>query len=259
MFKKRRRISETKAESETLSDLGQEPGEADGVQVGAGAPAVAPAFDRSEGPWDVGEVPGDDEVMRVDFGSVRVPGFDGMSISLEADEATQQVVAVTVGIEEGAVQLQPFAAPRSGGFWDEVRAEIAKGISGSGGMVDLEEGSLGPQLRAQIPVTTPDGKNELQSVRFVGVEGPRWLLRGVMLGAAAGDPRIGELFEDVVRGCVIVRGGQPMAPGDLLPMTLPAELVEQGEEEEGDDAAAGDDDSLPLNPFERGPEITEIH
>lgn len=221
--------------------------------------SAGPGFDRSEGPWDVTEVPDSDEVVRVDFGSIQVPGVDGMSISLEADEASGQFVAVTVGLEEGAVQLQAFASPRSGGFWDEVRAEIAKGISGSGGVVDDEVGPLGSQLRANVPATTPEGQNVLQSVRFVGVEGPRWLLRGVMLGAAAGDPRLSELFEDVFRGCVVVRGQQPMAPGDLVPLRLPPDLEAAMAEGEGIDDDGSDGEQVPPSPFERGPEITEIH
>lgn len=255
MFKKKRKdVGAGSQEPEPGGDEGgtEEPEAPSGDEASVGS-----SFDRSEGPWDVSEVPANDEVIRLDFGSLRVPGADGMSVSLEVDEASDQLVAVTIAVGEGAVQLQAFAAPRSGGFWEEVRSEIAKGISGSGGIVDAESGALGPQLRANVPVTTPEGENVLQSVRFVGVEGPRWLLRGVMLGAAVADPRQGEFFEDVFRGCVIVRGQQPMAPGDLLSLRLPPD-VEQAVAEE--DAEAGENDSRPpLDPFERGPEITEIH
>ncbi|MEI8084159.1 MAG: DUF3710 domain-containing protein, partial [Actinomycetes bacterium] len=82
------------------------------------------------------------------------------------------------------------------------------------------------------------------------------LLRGVMLGVAANGGRDAEVFEDVMRGCVVVRGNQPMAPGDMLPLQLPAGAVpEEVEDEEDDDQPRASD----LNPFERGPEITEIH
>ena len=42
------------------------------------------------------------------------------------------VVAVTLVLDDGALQLQPFAAPRSEGIWDEVRAEIRAGITQRG-------------------------------------------------------------------------------------------------------------------------------
>lgn len=222
------------------------------------------SFDRSDGPWDSSEVAADDEVIRLDFGSLQVPGVDGMSVSLEMEEASQQVVAITISIGDAAVQLQPFAAPRSGDFWQEVRAELKKGITTSGGTVDEGRGTLGSHISATVPTLTPEGENVMQSVRFVGVDGPRWLLRGVLLGKAATSDREAELFEDIMRGCVVVRGQQPMAPGDLLPLRVPADAQEAmaGDELDDDDGAeldAAGGYREPLNPFERGPEITEIH
>lgn len=219
------------------------------------------SYDRSEGPWDSSEVAEDDEVIRLDFGSLHVPGVDGMSVSLEMEEASQQVVAITISIGEAAVQLQPFAAPRSGEFWQEVRGELKKGITDSGGTVDEGRGTLGAHISATVPTLTPEGENVMQSVRFVGVDGPRWLLRGVLLGKAATNDREAELFEDIMRGCVVVRGQQPMAPGDLLPLRVPVDAEEAvADESDADDGAddAEGDYREPLNPFERGPEITEI-
>ena len=88
-----------------------------------------------------------------------------------------------------------------------------------------------------------------------------WLLRGVFLGAAAVDDRAAEVFEDIFSACVVTRGNQPMAPGDMLPLRLPEDAVEQGLEQEGADSSDDDEDQdgrPPLDPFERGPEITEI-
>lgn len=248
MFKKRRRAGDGSSDTTGEDEHGED--RIDGSEESGG---------RSEGPWDASERQTDDGVVRIDFGSVKVPGVDGMSISLEVDEASDQVVAITVALEEGAVQLQAFAAPRSGGFWEEVREELSRGITESGGTVDAGVGPLGPQLLANVPAVTPEGENVLQQVRFVGIEGPRWLLRGVMLGAAAGNQRAAEVFEDVVRGCIVDRGLQPMAPGDLLPLSLPPEAQTAAEGEFDDDDEDGGDDRPPLNPFERGPEITEIH
>jgi hypothetical protein len=54
----------------------------------------------------------------------------------------------------------------------------------------------------------------------------------------------------LVRSLVVVRGGEAMAPRELLPLRIP-----RGPESEEDSPAAYSDD---LDPFERGPEITEI-
>lgn len=229
----------------------------------ADAEGGVPNLVAEQGPYDSAAAP-DDEVQRLDFGALQVPGVDGMSINLEVDETTQNVVAITVVLGEGGVQLQSFAAPRSGDFWSEVRNDLRTGIAESGGVVDETEGPLGTELRATVAAVDPEGNAAQQHVRFVGIQGPRWLLRGVMLGAAAGGGRDAEVFEDVLRGCIVVRGNQPMAPGDILPMALPPGAVadqqgEGGEPVEQVEQAAEETERPRLNPFERGPEITEVH
>ncbi|NQU36271.1 MAG: DUF3710 domain-containing protein [Actinobacteria bacterium] len=224
----------------------------DSIADAVEAPAAKVPQVIGTGPWDITEEP-EDGVVRLDFGSLKIPGVEGMNVNLELDEESQTVVAITIVINEGGLQLQPFAAPRNGEFWSEVREELAAGITSSGGVADVVEGSLGDELRATVPVTNEDGEAATQQVRFVGFDGPRWLLRGVFLGAAAVDDRAAEVFEDIFTACVVTRGNQPMAPGEMLPLQLPEDAV--AEEVEGDDDADG---RPPLDPFERGPEITEI-
>ena len=237
-------------------DLATSSDESSGVEESAQADSsVTQPAAKSEpldpGPYDAESFPGD-EVLRLDFGSLQIPGVEGMNVNLEVDEQSQSVVAVTVILGEGGVQLQAFAAPRSGGFWDEIVDELSSGITSSGGEAEIDpDGPLGKQVKANVPAQDEQGQAVMQAVRFVGVEGPRWVLRGVMLGAAAVDERAAEVFEDVFRGCVVNRGQQPMAPGDLLPLRLPEEATVGEDEEE-----AG---PPPLDPFERGPEITEVH
>ena len=144
VFKRRRDDADSSEEVDDLDSTSE-----DEVEAAPEEP-TDPEVDRSEGPFDLTEAP-DDGVARIDFGSLAVPGVDGMDISLEVEEQSQQVVAVTIIIGEGAVQLQPFAAPRSGGFWPEVRAEMSSGIVESGGTVDEGEGAFGAELRAVIP------------------------------------------------------------------------------------------------------------
>ena len=210
----------------------------------------------TEGPWDINELPATDEIVRIDFGALKVPGVDGMEISLEVEEESQRVIAITIGIGEGAIQLQPFAAPRGAAFWPEVIDELRQGITANGGKVEESDGKFGIELRTEVPVTDEEGATVIQQARFIAVEGPRWVLRGVLLGKAFDDPIAAEVLEDVFRGCVVDRGQQPMAPGDLLQLQLPEgaveEAVEAAEEEVSPNGRA------PLDPFERGPEITEI-
>ena len=91
-----------------------------------------------------------------------------------------------------------------------------------------------------------DGSSALQPARFVGVDGPRWFLRGIFLGAAARPGAAADLVDDVFRSVIVVRGREAMPVGSPLPMRLPG-MAEQT-------SVSGM--SLP-SPFERGPEITE--
>lgn len=233
---------------------------------GTGAPLATPSAGRENGPWDVAEVDDPAAGGRVDLGGMWLPGRPGLEVRVEADQATSQVVAVTLVLGRSALQLQPFAAPKTEDIWDEVRGEIRAGITKQGGTADEVEGPLGTELRTKVPVRAADGSSSVQPARFVGVSGPRWFLRGVMTGQAAvedgTDAELVELFREVV----VVRGLDPMAPRDPIPLRLPAAPVgdEAAAEGDGGDDDEGDGDDRPtragdLNPFERGPEITEIH
>ena len=90
----------------------------------------------------------------------------------------------------------------------------------------------------------------MQPARFLGADGPRWFVRGLLSGPAATDAALARDFEAAFRAVIVVRGKDAMAPRDPLPLRLPTEAVVTHEEEAHEDG---------LNPFERGPEITEIH
>jgi hypothetical protein len=176
-----------------------------------------------------------------------------MELRIDYDEGTGAVGAVTVVMGTAALQLQPFAAPRTIGIWDEVRPEIAAGITQQGGVATEKDGPFGIELRARIPGVLPDGSSGTQLVRFVGVDGPRWFLRGVLTGAAYDDPAAAAPLEDVFRNAVVVRGSDPMPPREPIPLRLPQQAAPPAGDEA--DEPSG---KAPLDPFERGPEITEV-
>ncbi|MER6914043.1 DUF3710 domain-containing protein [Streptomyces sp. NPDC000594] len=214
-----------------------------------------PPAPRPDGPWDITEV-GSPGEGRVDLGGLFVPGVEGMELRVEV--AGDAIVAATVVLQDSAVQLQAFAAPKHEGIWGEVREEIASGITQQGGIIDEVEGPLGWELRAQVPVQLPDGTGGVQLVRFVGVDGPRWFLRGVISGQGAVQPQAAGLLEQIFRDTVVVRGDGPMAPRDPIVLKLPEDAqmvpegVQQDEQEEGSRFSGG------MTRLQRGPEITEI-
>ncbi len=214
-------------------------------------PGLSP---RPDGPWDVSEQP--ETEGYVDLGGLRIRGREGMELRLEVEEATGAVNAATVQLGESAVQLQAFAAPRSEGIWEEIREEIAAGITQQGGTADEVAGVFGRELLARIPARTPDGRTGHQPARFAGIDGPRWFLRAVFHGRAVHDAEAAVELESVVRDLVVVRGPDAMAPRELLVLRLPDAVTAQQQVEDEAAQEGGRDD---LAPFERGPEITEIH
>jgi hypothetical protein len=250
--KEREDVIDEVDEAEGPDDTAEDSEESDGS--GESSRYNLPPAPRPDGPWDVGEIsePGEG---RVDLGGLFVPGVEEMELRVEV--AGESIVAATVVLRDSAIQLQAFAAPKSEGIWGEVRAEIASGITQQGGVVDEVEGPLGWELRAQVPVQLPDGTGGVQLVRFVGSDGPRWFLRGVISGQGAVQPAAAGVLEAIFRDTVVVRGAAPMAPRDPIVLKLPtdAQMVPDGvTPEQGEPSRFGDG----IDPMRRGPEITEI-
>ncbi|BDZ63126.1 DUF3710 domain-containing protein [Agromyces mangrovi Wang et al. 2018] len=183
-------------------------------------PKSAPEDRETAGPLDESEA----NPVRpyVDLGGVKVLPREGLHLRLEVEESTKRVVAISLDYANSTLQVQPFAAPRSSGLWHEIREQISTQITGQGGTITPREGTFGPELLAQIPVpATEQQAAQTRLARFVGVDGPRWFLRGVIAGDAAVDPAAAALVEDLFRSIVVVRGNTPMPPRDLIPLRMP--------------------------------------
>lgn len=209
----------------------------------------AAPFDRVEkGPFDAAEdFP---EVNRLDLGALKVPVVDGMQVRLDTDEESQRILAVTLVHAEGGVQLQAFATPRSEGLWNTVRGQLAASVESQGGDCSVLHTGLGKELSVTVPATTDDGRPASRAMRFAGIDGPRWFIRAIFSGRAVTDDEVRAELSALVRGVVVDRGVEAMAPRELIVLTAPR-VNEEGE-------LLAEDTEEELNPFERGPEITEI-
>lgn len=243
MFR-RRRSAESEAEEADDLDLDEETAEQAASDAG-----------RPTGPWDAADAP-HDETPRIDLGSLQVPAADG--IELRVDMQDNVVVNATLVDGRSAMQIHAFAAPRSSGIWDDVRTEIATSLRESGGSAEVADGPFGPELHARVPAPPPDQGGPpgggTQPMRFVGVDGPRWFLRGLLTGPAATDAHQARRLLDVFRGTVVVRGGEAMAPREMLPLRLPKEAMAH---QPGDHPPETESQRPGLEMLERGPEITE--
>ncbi len=184
----------------------------------------APADRATAGPLDLSEIQG----VRpyVDFGSMRIPSRDNVQMRLEVEEATQRIVAISMDYQGSSLQLQAFAAPKNEGIWHEIRSQMKQSIVNQGGETEERVGSFGPELIAKIPLVDESGnKTGHRLARFIGVDGPKWFLRGGVGGAALNDARAAADIDDLFRSVVVVREDVPLPPKDLLPLTIPGGTV----------------------------------
>jgi hypothetical protein len=174
----------------------------------------------AEGPFDIDELP-DDGVQRVDLGSLLIVPEEGRELRLQVDESTQAVQAVLLAGTDGALELRAFAAPRNGDLWTEVRPQLAADLARRGGTATEREGRFGTELVCQLSVQTAEGRAANQASRIIGINGPRWMLRGTFLGRPATDPDSAAAWEDTLTKVAIRRGDHAMPSGDPLPVVLP--------------------------------------
>ena len=192
------------------------------------------------GPFDERDAP-DDDVVRADLGAIRVPVAGDLELRLDVNEA-QQVVAATLAGATGSMQLGLFAAPRNEGIWDEVREEIATSLREQrGNPRERPDGPFGVELLGTIPA-----EGGRVPVRFVGVDGPRWFLRAMLVGGAA-DPDKSGAYEQALRQVVVVRGTDPLPVREAVPLRLPKDVVLPGSE--GGEAEPSANGNGPIDEF----------
>jgi len=176
------------------------------------------------GPYDQRHAPAG--VARLDLGSLQIPAAEGVEVRVQANPegVIEHVVLISGG---GAVEFGAFAAPRSEGIWDEVRAEMVHDMTAADIAVREVDGAYGRELTARLP----DPQGQLVDVRYVGVDGPRWFVKATFQGPVAIDPAAAPVLAECLEGLVVVRDEEPRPVREPLPMRLPAEMAQQQAEQ----------------------------
>ena len=102
------------------------------------------------GPYDVSDAPSG--VQRIDLGSLQLLPVEGVEVRVQADQegVVQQVALIHRG---SALQVGAYAAPRTSGIWDEVRAEIRASLANAQAVQELP-GPYGTELHARVRTRT---------------------------------------------------------------------------------------------------------
>ncbi|WP_054814132.1 DUF3710 domain-containing protein [Nocardia arizonensis] len=189
----------------------------------ADIPVIDAEDARKAGPYDfddVAELLDDVADQRLDLGSVILPVPPGGQLQVEmTPDGTPQ--AVHLATDHGRLTVAAYAAPKSPGQWRTVAADLAESLRKDGARVAVESGPWGRELLA-----VTDGAD----LRFIGVDGYRWMVRLVAAGpsgaADEGTPLV-KAARAIMRETVIRRGTDPLPVRDPLPVVLPPQLAEQ--------------------------------
>ena len=176
----------------------------------------------STGPFDGDNVDIDDfdfsdfSTVTLNLGSMRVPLPKESQVQVEMGEQGPRMLHVVT--EFGRVTPVAFAAPNSGGMWEESSDEIIEGMQGEGMPATFEEGPWGREVV---------GRGDNGVIRIVGVEGPRWLYRVTLAAPHGKEDQLAELAHEIIARSFIYRGSSPVLAGNSLPVELPAQLAAQ--------------------------------
>ncbi|WP_405177243.1 DUF3710 domain-containing protein [Nocardia sp. NBC_01377] len=189
----------------------------------ADIPVIDPADATKAGPYDyedVAELLTAVAEQRLDLGSVIIPVPPGGQLQVEmTPDGTPQ--AVHLATDHGRLTVAAYAAPKSPGQWRTVAADLADSLRKDGAKVAVESGPWGRELLA---IT------EGADLRFIGVDGYRWMVRLVAAGpsgaADAGTPLVAAA-RAMLRETVVRRGTDPLPVRDPLPVVLPPQLTDQ--------------------------------
>ncbi|MBU8810129.1 DUF3710 domain-containing protein [Mycolicibacterium goodii] len=197
---------------------GDEPVAAQAVPVETTAADEQPDEDL-QGPFDIEDF--DDPAVaaqgRLDLGSVLIPMPDGGQVQVELNEAGAPS-AVWVVTPNGRFTIAAYAAPKSAGLWREVASELAESLRKDATSVSVQDGPWGREV-----VGTGNGG----VVRFIGVDGYRWMVRCVVNGAPETVDALAEEARAALTDAVIRRGDTPMPVRTPLPIQLPEPMAAQ--------------------------------
>ena len=136
---------------------------------------------RGDGPWDVAEVDGRDG--RVDLGALlgaRGRGDGAAPRARPADPAGQRGDRRPRRLRPPAPGLR--GPPLRAASGTRSAARSPRPSSRRAAPSRSTRGGLGTELRTRMPSAGPDGRTVFAPATFVGVDGPRWFLRGVLSG-----------------------------------------------------------------------------
>lgn len=177
--------------------------------------------DGDDGPFDIEDFDHPDVAAqgRHDLGAVLIPMDEAAELAVEVN---QQGVPTMVWMvtPNGRYNVTAYAAPKTSGLWREVITEVADSLRKEGAQVSFEDGPWGREVvglmtKGPEPVT----------MRFIGVDGYRWMIRGAAVGSPDNAANIAADVRKAMADTVVRRGDTPLPVRFMLPLQLSESLI----------------------------------
>jgi hypothetical protein len=181
--------------------------------------------DDLDGPFDIDdfEDPSTAEAGRLDLGSVLIPMPEAGQVQVELTEMGVPS-AVWVVTPSGRFTVAAYAAPKSAGLWREVAAELADSLRKDVATVNIEDGPWGREV---VGIANSEQGQPAGVVRFIGVDGYRWMIRCVVNGPQDKIATLAAEARNALADTVVRRGETPLPVRTPLPVQLPDPMAEQ--------------------------------
>lgn len=155
----------------------------------------------------------------LNLGSMRLPLPKESQVQVEMNDQGPRMLHIVT--HHGRMTPVAFAAPSSGGQWENAIEEIADGMREQGLPVTFE---MGPWGREVI------GHGGNGAIRIMGMDGPRWMLRITCVAPTGKEEQLATLAREMAARSFVYRGDDPILAGNSLPVMLPQQLAEQVQE-----------------------------
>jgi hypothetical protein len=203
------------------SDIDTTDGTKDPKPAPAPAAGVEDAGGDLDGPFDIEDFD-DPEVAAVgrhDLGAVLIPENEAAELAVEVNPQGVPTMAWMV-TSNGRYNVTAYAAPKAGSLWREVVTEVAESLRKEAAEVNIQDGPWGREVVGHMT-----NGPEPVVMRFIGVDGYRWMVRGAAVGSPENAEAIAGDLRNALSDTVVRRGDTPQPVRNMLPLQLSEALV----------------------------------
>lgn len=152
----------------------------------------------------------------LNLGSLKLPIPKEAQVQVEMGPSGPQMLHLVTS--HGRITPVAFAAPRSGGWWQNTVAKLMDKMREDGIKPRTEPGFWGEEIVSE----QPNGE-----LRIIGIDGPRWMLRFTLAAPSGHAEQLATQARELAARTFVYRGDDPILAGNSLPVAIPRQLAEQ--------------------------------